>query len=398
MGEGYLRTEDLSVGYDRRALIRDICLDIRKGEIIVLAGPNGSGKSTILKSLTRQLSLVSGSVALDGKDLERMNGKMLSKKLAVVLTQQTRPELMTCYEMVAAGRYPHTGYLGILAEEDRQKVEEALRIVHAGELGSHYFHELSDGQRQRILLARAICQEPEMIVLDEPTSFLDIRYKLELLSILRSMSREKKITVILSLHEIELAQKFADRVLCVKGETIFMFGPPEEVFEEKRICELYGLTSGSYDPLFGNLELPPPQGKPEIFVISGAGTGIRVFRRLQREQKPFRCGILYTNDVDYALARHLADQVVTEEPFMEISDQAVALAMKEIHASRQVICTSFPIGRMNRRVLSLIKEAEKQKKLKMETDSVFDSQTAEAAKWSSEDMESTYKTLLKEEE
>ena len=135
MGEGYLRTEDLSVGYDRRALIRDICLDIRKGEIIVLAGPNGSGKSTILKSLTRQLSLVSGSVALDGKDLERMNGKMLSKKLAVVLTQQTRPELMTCYEMVAAGRYPHTGYLGILTEEDRQKVEEALRIVHAGELG-----------------------------------------------------------------------------------------------------------------------------------------------------------------------------------------------------------------------------------------------------------------------
>ena len=154
MGEGYLRTEDLSVGYDRRALIRDICLDIRKGEIIVLAGPNGSGKSTILKSLTQQLSLISGSVVLDGKDLERMNGKLLSKKLAVVLTQQIRPELMTCFEMVAAGRYPHTGCLGILTEEDRQKVEEALRIVHAGELGSHFFHELSDGQRQRILLAR----------------------------------------------------------------------------------------------------------------------------------------------------------------------------------------------------------------------------------------------------
>ena len=200
MGEYYFHLDQLTVGYNGKPLIDQIQVGIHKGEIVTLIGPNGSGKSTILKSITRQLKILGGKVLYEENDLHKLSYKELSTRMAVVLTERMRPELMTCHDIVATGRYPYTGRLGILSREDENKVDEAMRIVHAEELGSRDFNAISDGQRQRVLLARAICQEPEIIVLDEPTSFLDIRHKLELLSILRSMAKEKGITVIMSLH------------------------------------------------------------------------------------------------------------------------------------------------------------------------------------------------------
>ena len=216
MSEYYFHLDHLTVGYDKKPLIKDICIGIEKGEIVTLIGPNGSGKSTILKSITRQLKLVGGNVEFDGKNLHELSFRELSTKMAVVLTERMKPELMTCHDIVATGRYPYTGRLGMLTREDEEKVEKAMRAVHAEELGGRDFNAISDGQRQRVLLARAICQEPEVIILDEPTSFLDIRHKLELLAILRRMAKEKGITVIMSLHEIDLAQKISDKIICVK--------------------------------------------------------------------------------------------------------------------------------------------------------------------------------------
>ena len=201
MNEYYFHLDHLTVGYDKKPLIKDICISIEKGEIVTLIGPNGSGKSTILKSITRQLKLVGGNVEFDGKNLHELSFRELSTKMAVVLTERMKPELMTCHDIVATGRYPYTGRLGMLTREDEEKVEKAMRAVHAEELGGRDFNAISDGQRQRVLLARAICQEPEVIILDEPTSFLDIRHKLELLAILRRMAKEKGITVIMSLHD-----------------------------------------------------------------------------------------------------------------------------------------------------------------------------------------------------
>ena len=215
MNEYYFHLDHLTVGYDKKPLIKDICIGIEKGEIVTLIGPNGSGKSTILKSITRQLKLVGGNVEFDGKNLHELSFRELSTKMAVVLTERMKPELMTCHDIVATGRYPYTGRLGMLTREDEEKVEKAMRAVHAEELGGRDFNAISDGQRQRVLLARAICQEPEVIILDEPTSFLDIRHKLELLAILRRMAKEKGITVIMSLHEIDLAQKISDKIICV---------------------------------------------------------------------------------------------------------------------------------------------------------------------------------------
>ncbi len=242
MAEQYINMDNLAVGYNGKALIHDICIGIEKGEIVTLIGPNGAGKSTILKSITRQLKIISGNVKIADADLSKLSFRDLSTKMAVVLTDRMKPELMTCHDIVATGRYPYTGKLGILSREDEQKVDEAMEAVHAQELGDRDFNAVSDGQRQRVLLARAICQEPEIIVLDEPTSFLDVRYKLELLSILRNMAKKKGITVIMSLHEIDLAEKVADKIICVKATALHITENRKRSLRKKRSVIFMELT------------------------------------------------------------------------------------------------------------------------------------------------------------
>lgn len=372
MADDYVQLENMTVGYNGKPLIRDICIGIGKGQIVTLIGPNGAGKSTILKSLTRQLKMVGGTVYLEKKDLQKISTRDLATRMAVVLTERMQPELMTCHDVVATGRYPYTGRLGILTAQDEEKVESAMRAVHAQEIGNRDFNAISDGQRQRVLLARAICQEPEIILLDEPTSFLDIRHKLELLAILRNMAKKKGITVIMSLHEIDLAEKVSDMIVCVKGERIFRCGKPEEIFQEETIRELYGIDNGFFDPCFGSLELPRPEGEPEVFVVSSCGTGIPVYRRLQKEGIPFAAGILFENDMDYQLARLLAGEVVTEKPFEEIGDEAFARALTWVRNCRQVIDAGVTFGKGNERLKAILGEAERLGKLRRMKEAVIE--------------------------
>ena len=155
MSDFYFTTRQPTVGYDGVPLIHDITVDIARGEIVTLIGPNGSGKSTILKSITRQLRMVGGQVFIESEELRKLSYKDLSTRMAVVLTERMKPELMTCRDIVATGRYPYTGRLGILSAADEEKVEEAMAAVHVLELRNRDFNAMSDGQRQRVLLARA---------------------------------------------------------------------------------------------------------------------------------------------------------------------------------------------------------------------------------------------------
>ena len=355
----FFHTDQLTVGYDGKPLIREINIQLEKSEILTLIGPNGAGKSTILKSITRQLATISGTVYLDKQLMSQMSNKEVSQKLAVVLTERMRPELMTCEDIVATGRYPYTGTLGILSAEDKVKVKEAMETVHAWDLKDRDFTAISDGQRQRILLARAICQEPEIIVLDEPTSFLDIRHKLELLTILKQMVLDNQLTVIMSLHELDLAQKVSDKVICVHGEHIEKYGAPEEIFTSDYIRNLYGITRGSYNAAFGCVEMEPPKGTPQIFVIGGNGSGIPIYRKLQRQGIPFAAGVLHTNDVDYQVASALAAQVVAEKPFECISQKNYENAAELMKQCQKVICPLKEFGTMNAANKELLNLARK---------------------------------------
>ena len=353
----YFETRDLTVGYNGKPLIHDINLNIEKGTITSLIGPNGAGKSTILKTITRHLEKICGTVFLDGNTIFAQTSRRLAKKLAVVLTDRVRPELMTCAEVVSMGRYPYTNLVGKLTPQDREIVADALKRVGAEDLAQRDFLTLSDGQRQRILLARALCQEPEVIVLDEPTAYLDIRYKMELLDILRQMSREKGITVILSLHEIDFALKLSDNLICVKGDTIYSFGSPEEILKSHSIEELYDMETGSYNRLFGSVELKKPVGKPQVFVIGGNGFGARVYRRLQRAQIPFATGILFENDIDAQIAQALSDHVITAPAFEPMTRDQVDAAARILVQCERVIHSGTPSGSLNEANESLLRIA-----------------------------------------
>lgn len=355
----FFQTEGLTVGYGGKPLIRDMDLSLEKGRILTLIGPNGAGKSTILKSISAQIKTISGDVFIGGRSLARWPVKEMAKTVSVMLTDRIRPELMTCAEVAAMGRYPYTNFFGRLTEEDTRAVREALALVHAEDLAERDFSTLSDGQRQRILLARAICQEPEVMILDEPTAYLDIRHKMELLDILRRMARNKGVTVILSLHEIDLATKVSDYLLCVKGETIAAFGTPEEILKAHTIDRLYGLREGGYNDLFGSVELEKPQGQPRVFVVAGGGFGIPLYRRLQKQAVAFATGILFENDVDYQVARELSDFVVTAPAFMPISEQRYEEAASLLEACTEVLDAGTPVGEFNRANGRLLELAEK---------------------------------------
>ena len=347
MAEDYIWTENMTVGYGKTPLIRQIGIHVRAGEIVTLIGPNGAGKSTILRSVIRQLGLLEGTVYLDGMPMKGMGEREIAKRMSILMTERIHPELMNCEDVVGTGRYPYTGRMGILTAEDRGKVREAMELVHAWDLASRDFSQISDGQKQRILLARAICQDPSVIVLDEPTSFLDIRHKLELLTILKDLVRRKKVAVLMSLHELDLAQKLSEYIVCVKGEYIERCGTPEEIFTSSYITGLYGITKGSYYAEFGCLEMEPVKGKPQVFVIGGNGSGIPVYRRLQRMGIPFAAGILHENDVDYPIARALASQVISEMPFEPIREETYDRAAEVLASCGQVICCLKEFGTLN---------------------------------------------------
>lgn len=336
----YFETEGLTVGYNGVPLIKNIGIQLRRGEILTMIGPNGAGKTTILKSIMGQLQSLAGTVCLDGRDIAAMSGKDLAQKMSVVLTARVKPELMTCEDVVATGRYPYTGRFGVLSTEDLAIVRQSMELVHIAGLAERDFTQISDGQKQRVMLARALCQEPEIILLDEPTSFLDMKYKLEFLSVLQQMTRERGLAVVMSLHELDLAERISDRILCVKGDRVDRFGTPEEIFVPGYIPSLYGMTAGSYDEVTGTVELPRSKGVCRTFVIAGGGRGNPVFRRLQRAGDPFAAGILWETDLDYPAAKALASDIVVEKPYCPVSEESLQRAKALIDQCEKVICAA----------------------------------------------------------
>ena len=339
MERPFFRTEALHVGYDPVTILRDVALSIRPGEIVSLIGPNGSGKTTLLKSVTRQLEPLSGAVWLNGREMGTMTLPQIAREVSVLLTERIRPELMTCRDVVAMGRYPYTGRFGVLGDRDKTVLAQVMDQVGITELSDRYFSQCSDGQKQRVLLARALCQEPGLLVLDEPTAYLDLRYQLQLLRLLQDLARSRSLAVLMSLHEVDLAAKVSHRVACIRGDRIERFGPPEEVLTSGYIRSLYEIDAGSYDDDTGSLELPPVLGEPAVFVLCGCGTGIPVFRRLQREGVPFAAGILWENDRDFPAAGALASETVSLPAFTPLTEEAMDRARDLIDRCDRVICT-----------------------------------------------------------
>lgn len=347
MNGGILRAEGLSAGYGRKVVLSGIDMTIECGRITTLIGPNGCGKSTLLRTAARQLSALSGAVYIGGKSLADIGANELARKLSLLLTERINPELMTCRDVVESGRYPYTGRLGILSEEDRKAISEAMSLTSTQELSGVDFRRISDGQRQRVMLARAICQQPEIMILDEPTSYLDIRHKLELLNTLKKLVREKNIAVLMSLHELDLAERVSDMIICIDSGKVGKIGTPDEIFSGGYISGLYGIERSEFCESSGCAELERPRGEPKVFVISGGGRSGGIFRRLQRAGTPFSAGIIPENDIDFPVANALAAEVLSYPPFTTASGQLYRRGMELINSCGQVICCEGSCGEMN---------------------------------------------------
>lgn len=362
-----LSVDRLTAGYGNSAVVHEICLQAAPGEILCLIGPNGAGKSTVLKTLMRELPPLGGTILLDDQPLAALNEIEHARRSAAVLTSRISPELITCEEVVALGRYPYTGRLGILSDLDRRRIDEVVSLVGIEDIRTRQFDRISDGQRQRVLLARALCQDPGLLILDEPTSFLDIRSKLEFMSLLRRLVRETQIAVILSLHELDLAQKFSDRILCIREGRLVAAGSPEEIFSGDTVDRLYNVEHGHYDSLFGSVEAERITAPPKVFVIGGGGSGIPVYRRLQRAGISFAAGVFPENDLDLPTARALASALFVDAAWEPVSAVRVDEALTVLRQCSAVLCPLEEFGSVNRENCRLLRHAEEHGLL-MDTD------------------------------
>ena len=239
MTEAYVTLKSVTTGYGRDNIIhRDMDLNVAKGEILCLIGPNGAGKSTLLKTMAGVLPLISGHIYIDGKEVPA-GGRERARLIASVLTTPPITEYMSVYDVVAGGRYAYTGNFDIHRDSDREIVREALTDTETWDIRDRDFTRLSDGQRQRVMIARALAMEPKLMILDEPVSHLDIYYKQQVFDILKRLKQTGDITVIMSLHELTDVAGIADRVVALGASGIALMGKPDEVMTDENIRKLF---------------------------------------------------------------------------------------------------------------------------------------------------------------
>ena len=247
MSSPVIKLENLKCGYGDRLVLDNAAFEVKKGEIVSLIGPNGCGKTTLIKTLGLIIPKLGGDIYLNDKKIETYTDSQRAKTVAILLTDRVMEEGCNCEEVVSMGRYPYTGRFGILSKSDKEIVLESMELCNVQELKDEDFSKISDGQKQRVLLARAIAQKPDIMILDEPTSFLDVKYKLEFLDTLKKLAKNTPFAVIASLHELDLAYQVSDKIVAIKENLVDKIGTPQEVYADGYIDILFGIKNGHFD-------------------------------------------------------------------------------------------------------------------------------------------------------
>ncbi len=260
MNQSLLIAENLTGGYQARSIIHQLNLQLDRGEWLSLLGGNGSGKSTLLKLLSRLLKPQQGLVWLDGKAIHTEQPNVVAQKMALLPQQQTVPSGLTVQQLVSLGRTPHQPwYQWELTALDRSQVDRAMTLTQVIQFADRSVEDLSGGERQRAFLALALAQNPRVLLLDEPTTYLDLRYQLELLTILKDLQQQQGLTIITVLHELNLAIRYSDRLAMLKDGSLIAVGTPEAVITPEVIAEVFGVAVAIIDTPVG-LQICPLAG------------------------------------------------------------------------------------------------------------------------------------------
>jgi iron complex transport system ATP-binding protein len=360
-----LAMRNVTFGYGRQPLLYALNMQVNTGEIVGLLGPNGSGKTTLLRLISGVLRPQTGQILLEGRDLQQLGRRGAAQRIAVVPQELHMPFAFTVQHMVSLGRTPFTGPFGTLAKYDHEIVQEAMEAADIVSLAGRVFNELSGGERQRVMIAMAFAQQPRLLLLDEPTSHLDIKYQIETLELVQRLNRERGVTVIAAMHDLNLAARYFPRLLLFQRGIVADAGPAE-VLDSALLSRVYGINV-QVGILRGaeHLSVLPPgsaapeaeaeqQPGPRIHVMAGGGSGELLMRALADAHLPFVAGALNIGDSDHTLALRLAHEVITEQPYAPISPTILERVRASLcRAALLVICPA-PVGPGN---LSLLQEA-----------------------------------------
>ncbi|APF27100.1 ABC transporter ATP-binding protein [Clostridium botulinum] len=238
-----IETKNLDIAYEDTLIVKELNMQIPKGKITSIIGANGCGKSTILKAVGRILKPKKGVVHLNGQDISKLSTKEIAKKMAILPQNPTAPSGLTVSELVAYGRFPHQKGFGNLTEEDKRIVKWALAATKLSEFERREVDTLSGGQRQRVWIAMALAQQTDLILLDEPTTYLDLAHQLEVLKLLYELNRSQKCTIVMVLHDLNLAARFSDYIIAIKKGAIIKYGTPEEVMTPEALRKTFNINA-----------------------------------------------------------------------------------------------------------------------------------------------------------
>lgn len=267
-----LQAKSLSLSYGQQMIIEQLNVTIPKEKITVLLGANGCGKSTLLRSLARLMKPVSGVILLDGKKISKMPTKEIAKQLAILPQTPVAPEGLTVLQLVKQGRYPYQSWIKQWSEEDEIAVNKALKATKMEDLAERTVDSLSGGQRQRAWIAMTLAQETETILLDEPTTYLDLTHQIEILDLLFELNQKEKRTIIMVLHDLNLACRYAHHIIAIHNKNIYCQGKPEDVVSCEMVREVYGMECQiTADPLFGT-PMCIPYGMGRCILKENSGT------------------------------------------------------------------------------------------------------------------------------
>ena len=362
-----IKIKNLHFGYGKNIIIRDINLEIKPGTFLSIIGPNGSGKSTLLKNISKSVLPQKGYIELDATNLLLMKPRQIAQKMAVVPQDTVIDFSFSVYETVLMGRTPFLGRFENEGVKDFALARWAMEITNTWHLKDRSVTEISGGERQRVVVARALAQEPRVILLDEPTAHLDIQHQVELLELLRSLNSTTGLTVVAVLHDLNLAAQFSERVILMDNGEIFAEGSPDNVLTPANIRKVYSMEVAITDnPLTGRFNvIPLGRAKSDskdcrglhIHLICGGGTGVFILDRLTQLGYQVSCGILNIGDTDWSRAKMLGVEVVEEAPFAPISEKTLSIARMLMDKANCIVITPIPFGNGNISNLRLAVEA-----------------------------------------
>lgn len=349
--------KNISFSYGNEEILEKLTFEINKGSFVSIIGPNGSGKSTLLKNISAELTPKTGMVFLENQDIFRIKKKVLAQNMAVVPQDTGVDFAFSVMETVLMGRMPHQTRFQGDSDRDIEIAQESMELTNTWYLRDRAINELSGGERQRVIAARALTQQPKVLLLDEPTSHLDIQHQLELLELIEHLNRAKGLTVIAVLHDLNLAAQFSQKIILLNKGKIRAYGDPQEVLTVDNIREIYHVeVAVTANEITGKLNIVPLsrqtrerkcQENIKVHLLCGGGSGVYLMEQLQHYGCQISCGVLNVGDSDWKKAKEIGAEMAEEAPFAPVSGEALQANLQLIQSSDVVIVLPVPFGEGN---------------------------------------------------